>query len=217
MSVTSSQKGLMCPPGLGFVSVNDKARAAIAKNKCPQFYFSLAKALKQLDANIEKEQRLAEEAKAKEAEENRRKAEIEKQRSESETAAAEKMKNADVRKEEITRDALRLSITKEIETKTLEESFKVNQEARTQKNNENSNFEGALHGLFKLDQTLSSLARLSKYSLPGDERLPSILTSLVAKLDDVREPSEVNIIFQLFEGAGPVALGSVIDSNRNAL
>lgn len=51
MVVTSSQKGLMCPPGLGFVSVNDKAAAAIAKGTAPQFYFSLKKALKQLEAN----------------------------------------------------------------------------------------------------------------------------------------------------------------------
>lgn len=49
--VTGSQKGLMLPPGLGFVSVNEKAQAAIAKAKTPQFYFSLSKALKQLAAN----------------------------------------------------------------------------------------------------------------------------------------------------------------------
>ncbi len=51
MVVTSSQKGMMCPPGLGFVSVNDKANATIQSSKCPQFYFSLKKALKQLEAN----------------------------------------------------------------------------------------------------------------------------------------------------------------------
>ena len=51
MVVTGSQKGLMVPPGLGFVSINEKGREAIKKAKCPQFYFSLAKALKQLDAN----------------------------------------------------------------------------------------------------------------------------------------------------------------------
>src|SRR5690606_3151533 len=51
MVVTSSQKGLMCPPGLGFVSVNEKAAAAIQNSKTPQFYFSLKKALKQLEAN----------------------------------------------------------------------------------------------------------------------------------------------------------------------
>lgn len=49
--VTSSQKGLMCPPGLAFVSVNDKAKAAIANSKTPQFYFSLKKYLKSLDGN----------------------------------------------------------------------------------------------------------------------------------------------------------------------
>lgn len=49
--VTGSQKGLMCPPGLGFVSVNEKARKAIESAKTPQFYFSLKKYLKQLEAN----------------------------------------------------------------------------------------------------------------------------------------------------------------------
>ena len=51
MVVTGSQKGLMLPPGLGFVSANDKAQAAIKAAKSPQFYFSLSKALKQLAAN----------------------------------------------------------------------------------------------------------------------------------------------------------------------
>lgn len=51
MVVGSSQKGLMCPPGLGFVSVSEKAANAIKNSKTPQFYFSLAKALKQLEAN----------------------------------------------------------------------------------------------------------------------------------------------------------------------
>ena len=174
--------------------------------------------LKQIENNIQQERLQTQQAQAKEAEENRKKAEIEKQRVESEAAATEKIKEAEVRKEEAARDAIKLSLKKEIETKTLEESFKVKQEARTRKNNENINFEGALFSLFKHDgRPLPSLAALSKYTIPKDERLPGILTSLVAKLDEVEQPSEVNIIFQLFEKAGPGALGSVIDSNRNAL
>ncbi|MBX7244677.1 MAG: alanine--glyoxylate aminotransferase family protein [Candidatus Sumerlaeaceae bacterium] len=48
---TGSQKGVMLPPGLGFVSVSAKAQEAIKKSKCPKFYFSLAKALKELEKN----------------------------------------------------------------------------------------------------------------------------------------------------------------------
>jgi aspartate aminotransferase-like enzyme len=51
MVVSGSQKALMLPPGLGFVSVSDKARKAVESNKCPQFYFSLKKALKSLGEN----------------------------------------------------------------------------------------------------------------------------------------------------------------------
>ena len=51
IAVTGSQKALMCPPGLSFVSVNDKAQRAIEKSKTPQFYFSLKKALKSLKEN----------------------------------------------------------------------------------------------------------------------------------------------------------------------
>jgi aspartate aminotransferase-like enzyme len=51
MVVSGSQKALMLPPGLGFVSVSDKARKAVESSKTPQFYFSLKKALKSLNEN----------------------------------------------------------------------------------------------------------------------------------------------------------------------
>jgi uncharacterized protein YjbI with pentapeptide repeats len=174
--------------------------------------------LKTMEGNIQKDRLSTQQAEERVAQENRKKEEIEKQRAESEAAANLKVKEAEARREEAARDAIRLSMAKEIETKKLEESFKEKQEARVLKNNDNINFDGALFSLFKSDgRTLPSLAQLAKYTIPTDERLPSILTSLVAKLDDVEEPSEVNIIFQLFEKAGPSALGSVVDANRNAL
>jgi aspartate aminotransferase-like enzyme len=46
-----SQKALMLPPGLGFVAVSEKAREAIKKSTTPKFYFSLEKALKELEKN----------------------------------------------------------------------------------------------------------------------------------------------------------------------
>lgn len=49
--VGSSQKALMLPPGLAFVSVSPKARKLIEASKLPVFYASLKKALKSLEEN----------------------------------------------------------------------------------------------------------------------------------------------------------------------
>ena len=46
-----SQKGIMLPPGLAFVSVSPKAQEAIKKSTSAKFYFSLAKYLKNLAEN----------------------------------------------------------------------------------------------------------------------------------------------------------------------
>lgn len=49
---TGSQKALMLPPGLAFVSVSDKAWKVIDKNPHPQsFYFDLKKARKSIEGN----------------------------------------------------------------------------------------------------------------------------------------------------------------------
>lgn len=49
---TGSQKALMMPPGLAFLSVSDKAWQAIGKNASPRtFYFDLKKAKKNLETN----------------------------------------------------------------------------------------------------------------------------------------------------------------------
>src|SRR6516225_9685685 len=50
--VTGSQKALMMPPGLAFVSVSDKAWKLIDKNPAPKaFYFELKKAKSKLETN----------------------------------------------------------------------------------------------------------------------------------------------------------------------
>ena len=50
--VTGSQKALMLPPGLAFVSVSDKAWKAIDKNPAPRtFYFDLKKAQNKLETS----------------------------------------------------------------------------------------------------------------------------------------------------------------------
>ncbi|MDD5196116.1 MAG: alanine--glyoxylate aminotransferase family protein [Candidatus Omnitrophica bacterium] len=47
--VSGSQKGLMLPPGLGFISVSPKAAKFIEVSKSPRYYFDLRKAKKALD------------------------------------------------------------------------------------------------------------------------------------------------------------------------
>ncbi len=46
--VAGSQKGLMLPPGLSFVSVSPKAREMFKKSNLPKYYLSFEKALKSL-------------------------------------------------------------------------------------------------------------------------------------------------------------------------
>jgi aspartate aminotransferase-like enzyme len=47
--VSGSQKGLMLPPGLGFISVSPKAWKIIEAAKSPKYYFDLKAAKKALD------------------------------------------------------------------------------------------------------------------------------------------------------------------------
>ncbi|MDD2927950.1 MAG: alanine--glyoxylate aminotransferase family protein [Candidatus Omnitrophica bacterium] len=47
--VSGSQKGLMLPPGLGFISVSPKAAKLIEVSKSPRYYFDLRKAKKAWD------------------------------------------------------------------------------------------------------------------------------------------------------------------------
>jgi len=47
--VSGSQKGLMLPPGLAFLSVSAKAWNVVNQSKCPKYYFDLRAAKKALD------------------------------------------------------------------------------------------------------------------------------------------------------------------------
>jgi len=51
MVVSGSQKGLMLPPGLGFISVSPKAMKLVEVSKSPSYYFDLKKAKKAFDKN----------------------------------------------------------------------------------------------------------------------------------------------------------------------
>lgn len=46
--VAGSQKGLMLPPGLAFLSISPKAWSLVAEAKCPRYYFDLREAKKAL-------------------------------------------------------------------------------------------------------------------------------------------------------------------------
>lgn len=48
VAVSCSQKGLMLPPGLAFVSVGERAWERVAKSTLPKYYFDFAKARKSL-------------------------------------------------------------------------------------------------------------------------------------------------------------------------
>jgi serine---pyruvate transaminase len=47
--VSGSQKGLMLPPGLGFISVSQKAIKLVESSKSPRYYFDLRKAKKAIE------------------------------------------------------------------------------------------------------------------------------------------------------------------------
>ena len=49
MVISGSQKGLMLPPGLGFISVSSKAFKLIEVSKSPRYYFDLRKYKKAID------------------------------------------------------------------------------------------------------------------------------------------------------------------------
>ncbi len=49
--VSGSQKGLMTPPGLAFISLNEAAWAAVEKARLPRYYFDLKKARESLKKN----------------------------------------------------------------------------------------------------------------------------------------------------------------------
>jgi aspartate aminotransferase-like enzyme len=49
--VSGSQKGLMLPPGLGFLSLGPKAAKLVESSKSPRYYFDLKKAKKAFDKN----------------------------------------------------------------------------------------------------------------------------------------------------------------------
>jgi aspartate aminotransferase-like enzyme len=49
VAVSGSQKGLMLPPGLGFISLSSKAWDLVNQSKCPRYYFDLRSAKKAWD------------------------------------------------------------------------------------------------------------------------------------------------------------------------
>lgn len=50
-AVSGSQKGLMIPPGLGFVALSERAWEARKKSRCPKYYFDLERSRESLARN----------------------------------------------------------------------------------------------------------------------------------------------------------------------
>jgi aspartate aminotransferase-like enzyme len=51
VTVGGSQKGLMLPPGLAFISLSKKAWGLVEQSKCPKYYFDLKAAKKSVEKN----------------------------------------------------------------------------------------------------------------------------------------------------------------------
>ena len=51
VAVCGSQKGLMLPPGLAFVAVNERAQSVFAKSTLPKYYFNFAETVKAIKKN----------------------------------------------------------------------------------------------------------------------------------------------------------------------
>ena len=49
--ICGSQKGMMLPPGLAFVALNERAQAMIVKSDLPKYYFNFAETLKAIKKN----------------------------------------------------------------------------------------------------------------------------------------------------------------------
>ena len=175
--------------------------------------YQVITSFKQFQLQIAKEERGTAEAKLKQAiEENKQ--------SEAEALAKLELRKTDVeieRTELLTetekRKAQELTITRDQLGLEAVEKSKIAAEVRSNQREDEKQLSNNIGSIFGADSP-APLATLSRYAKPGGENLSTILTPLVAKLDEVYSPAQVNIIFQLFNKSGPSALNAVLDSNR---
>lgn len=125
------------------------------------------------------------------------------------------VKKTELATAEANRKSAELALTRDHQAQEAAEKFKIAGEMRINQRNDENRLIDSIGSLFGKDAS-GSLATLSRYAKPGDENLSTILTPLVAKLAEVESPSEVSIIFQVFNKSGPTALNAVLDANRVA-
>ena len=177
--------------------------------------YQVITSFKQFQLQIAKEERGTAEAKLKQAiEENKQseaeaRAKVELRKKDGEIKETEYLTETEKRK------ALELTITRDQQAQAALETSKIASEVRSNQREDEKQLSDNIGSIFGTDNA-APLARLSRHAKPGDANVSTILTPLVAKLDEVYSPAQVNIIFQLFNKSGPSALNAVLDSNRNA-
>ncbi len=177
--------------------------------------YQVITSFKQFQLQIAKEERGTAEAKLKQAvEENNlgeaeARAKVELRKTDGEIKHTEYLTETEKRK------ALELTITRDQQGMEALEKSKIASEVRSHHREDEKQLSDNIGSIFA-NESPAPLAALSRYAKPGGDNVSIILTPLVAKLDEVVSPAQVNIIFQLFNKSGPGALNSVLDSNRNA-
>ncbi len=177
--------------------------------------YQVVSSWKQFQLQIAKEERETAEAKFKQAVEENKHTEVE-ARTRTEVGKQEiVVKQTEFSTAVEKRKAEELGITRDHQAQEAAEKFKIAGEVRTNQRQDENRLTDNIGSLFGKNAS-GSIATLSRYAKPGDENLSTILTPLVAKLDDVVSSSEVSMIFQLFNKSGPSALNAVLDANRIA-
>ena len=177
--------------------------------------YQVLTSLKQFQLQIAKEERDTADAKFKQAVEENKRSESE-QRSREELRKKDlELKQTDLLTETEKRKALELTINREHQAQEAVEKSKFAAEVRANQREDEKQLSDNIGFIFGKNSA-ASIATLSRYAKPGGENLSTILTPLVAKLDDVDSPTQINIIFQLFNKSGPSALNAVLDANRIA-
>ena len=172
--------------------------------------------MKTQDVQKAKEEKETAQAKFKQAAEENKKVEIEIRGQVALQQKQLEIKKAEEGIESEKRRTTELTNQRERQSQEQAERFKVAGERRIDQRESEKQLTDYVSSLFGGGNSPSKLANLSRYATPADPNLSTILTPLVAKLDEIESPTEISIIFQLFSKSGPPALNAVLDSNRNA-
>lgn len=171
---------------------------------------------KQFQLEMAEKERGEADAKFKEAAEETKKAEVEVQ-----GRKDLKQKELDIKVTELStatenRKSAEIALERDHQAQDAAEKSKIDGEGRANRREDEKQLMDHIGGLYGKNSS-GSIAILSRHAQPDDKDLSTILTPLVAKLDDeIISSSEISIIFQLFNKSGPSALNAVLDANRIA-